>query len=320
MSKKQIRMAVIGGGRMARALGRILGRSSADVRIFVRNPKKREALAQELEGVTFDDSIGEAVHGSHTVFFAVPANDLADAADAYGPHARGDHIVMTACRGVGAGFTLPHVLIRSKTCVRKIGILGGPIHARELAAGRQINAVMASLYSEVIEAARGLTHGAPVTIHGTKDIVGVQVSGAVANVAAIAAGSAEALDMSENAKGVLLAHGLVDAKTLGIKLGADERTFFGLAGIGELIPRHVTSMDRHIEFGRLLGQGRPAEAAIEEVEGTVEGAHTAQAAIDVADQHRISLPLIEAVNGVLTGRSAAKEALEAVLHRSLELP
>ncbi|MEL7372194.1 MAG: NAD(P)H-dependent glycerol-3-phosphate dehydrogenase, partial [Myxococcota bacterium] len=122
-----------------------------------------------------------------------------------------------------------------------------------------------------------------------------------------------------NAKGVLLAHGLVDARTLGTKLGAEERTFFGLAGVGELIPRNVTSMDRHIDFGRLLGRGRPAEAAIKEVEGTVEGVNTAQAAIDIGDQHNISLPLIEAVNGVLTGRSAAKEALEAVLHRSLEL-
>ncbi|MEL7371546.1 MAG: NAD(P)-binding domain-containing protein, partial [Myxococcota bacterium] len=225
MSKKQFRMAVIGGGRMARALGRILGQSSADVRLFVRNPEKRQALAKELSGVKFDDSIGEAVHGAHTVFFAVPANSLVEAANAYGPHARGDHVVMTACRGVGADFALPHSMIRSKTCVRKIGILGGPIHARELGAGRQINAVMASRYSEVIETARGLTHGAPVTIHGTKDIIGVQVGGAVANVAAIAAGIAEALDMSENAKGVLLAHGLVDARTLGTKLGAEERTF-----------------------------------------------------------------------------------------------
>ena len=316
---EQIRLAVIGGGRMARALGLVLSQTSAEVHLYARSAERRRALASELRGVHVDNELGLAVDGAQTIFFAVPAEDLTAAADAYGPYAQGDHVVMTACRGVGDDFVLPHDMIRSKTCVRKIGILGGPIHARELTSGRRINAVMASRYSEVIDTARALTNGSPVTIHGTNDIVGVQVAGAIANVASLAAGMAEALDLSATARGVLLAHGLVDAKRLGTRLGAEERTFFGLTGVGELIPRQVTSMDRHLAVGRQLAQGRPLADALDEAEGPVEGVVTAEMAVRQGAALKLSLPLVEAVHRVLTGQAQANEALESVLHRSLDL-
>ena len=152
MSTHAPTLAVIGSGRMARALGMILGRSAASVRLYARRPERRQQLVSELpDDVRVEDDLERTLDGADTVFFAVSVDELAEAANAYGPFAKGDHIVMTACRGVGTDFALPHELIRSKTCVRKIGVLGGPIHARELASGRQINAVMASRYGEVIE-------------------------------------------------------------------------------------------------------------------------------------------------------------------------
>ncbi len=320
MTGSNLTLAVIGSGRMARALGLIVGQTSADVRLFVRRPERRQRLAEELpDRVRLEDELSTAIDGASVIFFAVSIDELAEAAEEYGPYARGDHVVMTACRGVGPAFALPHNLIRSKTCVRKIGALGGPIHARELALGRQINAVMASRYGEVIETARAMTTGAPVTIHSSRDIVGVQVAGAIANVGSIAAGMAVALDLSDTARGLLLAHSLVDAKRLGTDLGADERTFYGLAGVGELIPRNVTSMDRHVEFGRMLAEGRAVADALASVDGTVEGATTAATAVAVATQRNLSLPLVEAVQSVLIGTQSARTALEAVLHRSLDL-
>ena len=304
---------------MARALGRVLSQTSAEVHLFVRNETRRAALAKELPGVHIDDDLAATCDGAETIFFAVPADQLAEAADRYGPYARGDHIVMTACRGVGPDFALPHALIRSKTCVRKIGVIGGPIHARELASGRPINTIVASRYGEVIDAARALTKGSPVTVHSTDDIVGVQVAGAIANVASIAAGMAEAIDLSSTARGLLIAHGLVDAKRLGTALGANERTFFGLAGIGELIPRQVTSMDRHQALGRKLASGTSLETALGELDGPVEGVDTAAFAVEMGTQSKIPIPFVDAVQAAITGRLPAQEALEAVLQRSLNL-
>lgn len=313
------RFAILGGGPLARALGRILGRGPGEVHLWARNPDARERLRQEVPGIDIHHDMGEALDGASVVFLAIPAGHLLEVAEAYGEHARGDHVVLTGSRGVGEGFMLPHEMIRAKTCVRKIGILGGPIHARELATGRQINAILASKFPRVIEAVRKLTHGSPVSLHGSKDIVGVQVSGAISNVGSLAAGMADALDLGDTARGVLLTHGLLDAKRLGLALGASADTFAGLAGLGELIPRHVTSMDRHLELGAKLAQGQSAEEAVASTEGHVEGVQTAREATKLAEAKGVSLSLVRAVTQILDGSARPREALESVLHQSLDL-
>ncbi|MBK6685653.1 MAG: NAD(P)-binding domain-containing protein [Deltaproteobacteria bacterium] len=313
------KMAVIGGGPMGRAIGRILGKLSTPVSIWARRPELRERLRAELPGVEVPAELKAAVEGADLVMFAVPANELELAAKHYGEFATGDQIVLSATRGVGPGFVLPHELIRKQTCIRKIGVLGGPLHARELALGRQINLVVASRFPEVIESVRALIAGAPVALSSSRDVLGVEVAGAIANVASLAAGMSEGLELSDTARGVLLTHGLADAKRLGVALGADEVTFAGLAGVGELIPRNVTSMDRHLEVGRRLAKGETLPSALSAVEGHVEGVATAKAAVERATVLRLKLPLVAAVASVLDQQASPKEALEAVLHLGLEL-
>lgn len=314
-----LKMAVIGGGPLARAIAHILQPGAADVHLWARSEDARVRLRDQLPQTTVHHELEQALSEASVVFLAVPADQLLEVAERYGAQARGDQVVLTAARGVGPGFQLPHEMIRARTCVRKIGVLGGPIHARELATGRQINAVLASRFPEVIEWVRRLTHSSPIALHGSRDIVGVQVAGAISNVASIAAGMADALELGDTARGVLLTHGLVDAKKLGVALGGSEKTFGGLAGLGELIPRHVTSMDRHLEVGAKLAAGTSLEETLQAVEGHVEGVLTAQEAMKVAQDKGLELLLVRAVVQVLTGEAGAREALEAVLRHSLEL-
>lgn len=313
------RLTVIGAGPMARALGRIVQAAGGVPTLFVRSHEARAALREALPEASLPEELGEAVREAEIVFLAVPAAELLEAAEAFGEHARGDHSVITVSRGVGEGFMLPHEMVRARTCVRKIGVLGGPLHARELLSGRQINAVVASRYREVVAGLRAATRGAPVSIHASKDLAGVQIAGAISNVAFLAAGMADALELGDTARGVLLAHGLVDAKTLALALGGSEATFSGLAGLGELIPRHVTSMDRHVEVGARIGAGLSAEAAQAEAAGHLEGILTAREAMKRAEALGLELRLVRAVAAVLDGAIAPREALEAVLRTSLDL-
>lgn len=319
MATQRPKMAVIGGGPMGRAIGRILARPEARVSVWARRPELRERLRGELPGVQVPAELAAALDGAQVVMFAVPANELEAAAKDYGDYATGDQVVLSATRGVGPGFALPHELIRKQTCIRKIGVLGGPLHARELSLGRQINLVLASRFPEVIEEVRALIAGAPVALSPSKDVLGVEVAGAIANVASLAAGMAEGLELGDTARGVLLTHGLADAKRLGVALGAEEVTFAGLAGVGELIPRNVTSMDRHLEVGRRLAKGETLTGAMAAVEGHVEGVATAKEAVQKANLLRLKLPLVAAVAAVLEGQARPKESLEAVLHLGLEL-
>ncbi|MEQ9502548.1 MAG: NAD(P)-binding domain-containing protein [Deltaproteobacteria bacterium] len=309
------KLTLIGGGAMARAVARILVKSGVDVHVYARNT----TLVEEVEGVVMHDEMGPAVEGASVVFLAVPADSLLEASEQYGEFARGDHVVLTATRGVTDRFMLPHEMIRAMTCVRKIGYLGGPIHARELTTGRQINLVLASRYGEVVNGIRALIQGTPIALHRSADIVGVQVAGAIANVGSIASGIATALDFGDTARGVLLTHGLVDATRLGVALGASASTFSGLAGVGELIPRHVTSMDRHVDLGRRVAEGEKLASALVACDGHVEGVKTAEEAVKAADRLGLELLLVPAVHDILLGRADPREALEAVLHKSLDL-
>ncbi|MCB9650836.1 MAG: NAD(P)-binding domain-containing protein [Deltaproteobacteria bacterium] len=314
-----LRMTLVGAGPLARAIGRILARGPTEVHLWARGQAARDAIRAEVPELNVHHELEAALEGAHVVLLAVPADQLTEAAERYGEHALGDHVVLTAARGVGPNFTLPHEMIRKKTCVRQIGILGGPIHARELATGRSINAVLATRFPRVLEMVRRLVSGAPVALHASKDIVGVQVAGAVSNVASLAAGMCDALELGDTARGVLLTHGLVDARKIGMALGATEATFGGLAGLGELIPRHVTSMDRHLDVGAAVAKGASLQEALQQAQGHVEGVVTAMEAMALADARGIELGLVRAVAQVLQGEASPREALEAVLHHSLDL-
>lgn len=314
-----LKLCLVGGGPLSMAIGRILEGGPGDVHVWARSEAARERLREALSQTQVHHELDVALEGSNVVILAVPADQLLEVSERYGAHATGDQVVLTAARGVGPGFMLPIEMIRARSCVRKIGVLGGPIHARELATGRQINAVLASRFPEVVESVRALVGRAPIALHASRDVVGVQVAGAISNVASLAAGMADALGLGDTARGVLLTHGLIDAKKIAVALGGSEQTFGGLAGLGELIPRHVTSMDRHVEVGARLAEGKSVDEALATVDGHVEGLVTAKEAMALAADRGLELTLVRAVQEILTGDAAPREALEAVLRRSLDL-
>lgn len=290
--------AILGDGRFSAVVQAILQAVGAEARVWRRG--------QDMAPV---------VTGANLVFMAVPAGAVAEVAGLYGPHARGDHIVIHGCRGVGESFQLVHQLIRATTCVKKIGVIGGPLHGRDLASGRPMAAVVASRYDEVPAAVRALAAGSPVRVHPSRDVVGVEVANAISNVSALATGMCAALSLGDTARGILLTHGLVEAQRLGCALGGQPHTFTGLAGVGDLIPRSVTSTDRHQDLGRALVEGRLLSDAMAAAGAAVEGVATARHATQIAKRLQLSLPLVEAVCGVLDGEVDAAAAIDGVLRR-----
>lgn len=312
-------LALLGAGPLARATARILLIGGTQVRVWARRPEARRELEAQVPGLHGFERVEDALAGAGTLFVAVPAGEIADLAERVAPHVLPDQVVLLASRGVSAGFTLPHEHIRAQTCLRKIAVFGGPLHARELEAGRRINVVIGSRYAEARDRVAQLTQGAPVAFHPTRDIVGVEVAGAIANVASLAAGMAEALGLGDTARGVLLARGIIEARQLGVALGASAETFTGLAGLGELIPRSVTSMDRHLELGRLLGEGASRDEALGRVDGHVEAVVTAEEGFACARERGLELPLLAAVAFVLAGEVEPRAALERILTEPLPL-
>ncbi len=317
MSAQQI--AVLGAGKLAQAMLALLARGENRVRLWARRPRAAQALAAQHEGVHVFDDVAEACRDAAVVAFAVPAAALSEVAAAYGPQATGDQVVLHACRGFAPGCLLPHQALRRECCVRKIGVLGGPLYIEDLAPGRPLIAVLASRFPEVFELGAEISTGTPLRLHASYDLIGVEVAGAISNVANLAAGIALGLGLGDTAAGVVLAQGLAAATHLGVALGAKATTFAGLAGVGDLIPRPVTSTRRHRELGIALGRGTNAGELLAQGASALEGVLTAKEARAMARRRGMHLPLIEAVFGVLYAQADAHAAIEDVLRHDLEL-
>lgn len=312
-------VAVLGGGRLGQAVAEILGHAGATVLLWARRKSARRTLAKKLDRVGIVDSVSEACEPAQLVFFAVPASGFREVAAQFGDSARGDHLVVHGTRGVETGFVLPHQILREETCVRKIGVLGGPLHVRDLRTGRPLATVLASRYDEVCAAVMRMSEGSPVRVHASRDVTGVEVAGVISHVSALAVGMSDALQLGDTARGVLLTRGLVEATRIGIALGADPATFGGLAGVGDLIPRKVASTQRHHQVGAALVAGRTLEDILSEVKSEVEGVVSAQEAVRLGERIGLDLPLIQAIDMVIHGEADARPAIEDVLQLDIDL-
>jgi glycerol-3-phosphate dehydrogenase (NAD(P)+) len=249
----------------------------------------------------------------------VPAFAFDAVAEAYAPYALGDHIVLHAARGVGEGFVLPHQAIRHHTCARKIGALGGPLYFDDLEKRRPLFVALGARFPEVSRRVKALTDKTPVRLHPGPDLLGIEIAGAISNVSHLAAGMADGLELGQTARGVILCQGLAEATLLGTALGAEASTFAGLAGVGDLIPREVSSTARHDEVGKCMASGDSLEDAMASVEGHVEGVLTAREARAKGKALGLELPLINAVADILDGEADPALRLDEVLDLDLSL-
>ena len=306
-------VAILGGGRLGTAVAGLLAPSPANVMLWARRKAVRTKLQKAIDGCTVVSSLQDACAEADLVIIAVPASGVREIMQGFGEVARGDQILLHGVRGVEDGFILPHRIVREETCVRKIGALGGPLMAPELHAGLPVTAVVASRFEEPVGAVKAIAESSPIFLHATRDLIGVEVIGAISNVTAIAVGIAHGLQLGETARGVLLTHGLADAARIGTRLGAERTTFAGLAGIGDMIPRKVNSTDQHHAVGRKIAAGKLPE------QNHCEGIVTSRAAVEKAKALGIRVPLVEAVAAICAEEVEPRDGLMGVLESNLDL-
>ena len=312
-------IAILGGGRFARAVASTLARCGAPLRLWTRRKEVAAALARDLAPhATAVRTVQEAVQGAVASVMAVPICAMRQVARHLGDVAQGDHVVLHAVRGVEPGFVLPHAILRQETCVQRIGVLGGPIYAPELAAGKTIAAVLATRFAEPMALAEGLIAGTPLRLHRSDDLIGVEVAGAIGNVATLAVGMASELKLGATSRGLILTRALMEAASLAVSCGGQASTLVGLAGVGDMVPRQVGTTSRHLQAGAMLARGQEAHAVSQEVGGHLDGLETAVAAAGLAAQRGLLLPLVEAVAQVAAGERHASAALVEVMHLDLD--
>ncbi|MFT4991453.1 MAG: glycerol-3-phosphate dehydrogenase (NAD(P)+) [Polaromonas sp.] len=218
-----------------------------------------------------------------------------------------------ALSGVGL---LVHEILAQVAPDLQAGVLSGPSFAREVAAGQPTALVAASDHADVRAALVEAFHSDTLRVYASDDIVGVEVGGAVKNVLAIATGFCDGLKLGLNARAALITRGLAEMSRLGVALGAQNETFTGLSGLGDLVLTATGDLSRNRQVGLLLAQGQTLAQAVASLGHVAEGAYCARTVVQRAQALGIEMPISEAVVALLDGEVTPVQAVASLMERS----
>ncbi len=321
-------VAILGAGSWGTALAIHLGRTGAEARLWARDP----ALAEEiratgqnpryLPGVAIPTGVQAtpdgriALDGAAVVIVAVPSHFVEQVVGALAPSMPRGALVVSATKGLEPRRSQRmSQLLGELLPGRPIAVLSGPSFALDVARGLPAALAIASADEEVGRRLQRALAGPSFRLYTNRDVLGVEIAGAIKNVMAIATGLSDGLKLGESARAALITRGLAEIVRLGVALGAQPATFSGLAGLGDLVLTCTGSLSRNRALGLEIARGR----ALTEVEGAsrmvAEGVRTVASALGVARQARVDMPICEEVAAVLFGGKPVQAALESLLAR-----
>lgn len=276
-----------------------------------------------LEGFTLPERVGvalsdeSALQGAGLIVCAIPVQHIREAftrLKAHIPHGAG--VVSTAKGLETASHLRPTEIIGEVIGAdRPLAALSGPTIAAELARGLPATMIAASDDHVFAENVQRWFAASYLRIYTSNDLVGTELAGAIKNVIAIAAGILDGLQAGYNAKSALLARGLAEIVRLGVAMGAQPETFFGVAGVGDLATTCFSPQGRNRACGEALGKGRTLEQHMKATMHVVEGVATTKAVMELASKHGVEMPICEAVHSVLFDGLDPVDAIGVLMSR-----
>jgi glycerol-3-phosphate dehydrogenase (NAD(P)+) len=323
--------AVLGGGAWGTAIALLLQQSPEHrVRLWcAREDRARELLARRqnerfLPGVPIPDSIAitsdlsEAVAGIDLCVAAVPTVYLRETLRPLGDVLADVVPIVSLAKGVeNHTFQRPSEILKDLTGNERLAVLSGPSHAEEVSRGLPTSVVVASSDVELARWIQRHFTTERFRVYTNQDVVGVETAGALKNVIAIAAGISDGLGFGDNAKSALVTRGLVEIARFGIALGAEHATFYGLAGLGDLMTTCVSAHGRNRRVGLRLAAGETLQAILNSTEMVAEGVYTTQSVYERTRTMGIDMPILCEVYRMLYEGKPPKQAVSDLMLRQL---
>lgn len=323
-------LSVLGAGSYGTALAIALARKGQPVLLWGHDPQHIASLRAQrsndvfLPGVPFPDALqvtddlAYAVQASRDLLVVVPSHVFSDVLQQVKPFLRSDARVAWATKGLEPkeGGLLGQVAHRIFGDSIPLAVLSGPTFARELAAGLPTAISVAATDHQFATDMSTLMHcGKSFRVYTNPDFIGLQIGGAVKNVIAIGAGLSDGLGFGANARTALITRGLVELQRLGLSLGADAKTFMGMAGLGDLVLTCTDNQSRNRRFGLALGAGKTVQEAMEEIGQVVEGYRNTKEVFALAKRQQVEMPICEQIYQILYEGKSARDAALALLGR-----
>lgn len=310
-------IGVVGGGAFGMALAHACARAGHQVNVWSRSNKARKLNRNVAERIRIVSRIGE-LGASELIFFAVPSTHIESVAYSLGEHLDGRHVLVHVSRGLVGDdlMTISHVL-RSQTPARKVGVLAGPLTAAVLRDGAPGGAVIGTAFPEVAHQVKDAFTERSLRLYVTDDVIGVEVATAIVGLMALVAGYADGIGVGPGTKALLLTRGIAEGARVGVSLGGNERSFFGLAGFGDLLAAIAGDDRPEVLLGGALARGENLDKAAKEVGAYIEGVTIAQRVADYANRVGIAAPIANVVAKLIAGTISKDDAIAHLMSRQI---
>ena len=320
------KIGVIGAGSWGTALAVLLANNGHEVTMWSKLPAEIDMLKNDrqlasLEGVILPDSVAveadlqKAMDNKDLLVLAVASAYIRSTANLMKEFIKDGQIIVNVAKGVEEEtlYTMSEV-ISDELPTADVAVLSGPSHAEEVGKGIPTTIVVGATTRETAELVQSYFMSKVFRVYISPDIKGIELGAALKNVIALAAGIADGLGYGDNTKAALITRGIAEISRLGTKMGCKAETFAGLSGIGDLIVTCASMHSRNRRAGILLGKGLPLDEVIKEVKMVVEGVYSAKAALKLAKEYDVEMPIIEQVNAILfDGKAPADAVMDLML-------
>jgi glycerol-3-phosphate dehydrogenase (NAD(P)+) len=324
------RVAVVGAGSWGTALAGLLVKRGHDVLLWSFEEHVARAIEEDrrnpyLPGVELParlavtSDLAGAVREAEVVVSVSPSQFVGQVMAVAAPHIPPEALLVSASKGIEIQTLrrMDEVLrgLMPPSVMERFCVLSGPSFATEVAREEPTAVVVASADGGSAERAQTLFQTPFFRVYTNRDVVGVELAGALKNVIALAAGTAAGLGFGHNTLAALITRGLAEMTRLGVAMGAEKATFSGLAGMGDLVLTCTGALSRNRTVGYRLGKGESLEKILSDMNAVAEGVKTAEAVHALASRHGVEMPIAEQVYGIVHDGLPPSEALRALMLR-----
>ena len=325
------RVTVIGGGGWGTSLAFLLADKGCPVKLWLYEKELAQKIQRDRENslylpriklpssITATNSLEEAAVDGELILFVVPSHVARSVLTQLAPYLPASVPMVCATKGIenNSLMLMSEVLqdVLPADHHRRFAFLSGPSFAKEVCQRLPTAVSLAATDHDLAVKLQTILTTPYFKVFTTKDVIGVQVGGALKNVIALAAGGADGMGFGTNTRAALITRGLAEIMRLGVAMGAEARTFYGLSGMGDLVLTCTGELSRNRNVGFKIGQGMKPPEILAEMKMVAEGVNTAKSAYQLAQKHQIMMPIIEQIYLVLFQNKDPREAVTDLMER-----
>lgn len=321
-------ISIIGSGGWGTAVAVMLANKGYTIKLWSWIQEETDRLNKDREnkeflpGVLFPDNIicshdaEYCVKDADLIITAAPSPATRITAKTIAPYIKPGQRLINISKGLESG-SLKRLseVYAEEIPYADISVMSGPSHAEEVSRGLPTTNVVASSSLETARFIQDILMGDNFRIYTSTDIMGVELGGALKNVIALCAGISDGLGYGDNTKAALMTRGIAEIARLGSAMGAQNATFMGLSGVGDLIVTCTSMHSRNRRAGILLGEGKSLQETLDTVHMVVEGVNTAAAAYELSKRYNVEMPIVEEAYKILFEGKNARDAVLSLMTR-----